>query len=112
MYRINELIIFLDADITFRKTINRIEICENEANNTTLTQPYTPKPDWRTQIGQDGCASPLLWALINRLLLTALDKWFTCIRLVAVYGCEEHVRPSDSFVDDIMCDATNYGTTI
>jgi hypothetical protein len=35
-------------------------------------------------IGQGSCASPLLWALINQLLLAALGVKFTCIRLVAI----------------------------
>jgi hypothetical protein len=57
-------------------------------------------------IGQGSCASPILWALINQLLLAALGKKFTCIRLVAIDGVEEHIRPGGSFVDD-----TTTGTT-
>jgi hypothetical protein len=51
-------------------------------------------------IGQGSCASPILWALINQLLLSALGEKFTYIRLVAIDGEEEHIRPGDSFVDD------------
>jgi hypothetical protein len=51
-------------------------------------------------IGQGGCASPILWALLNKLLLTALGEKFDCIRLIAVDGVKEHVRPGDAFVDD------------
>jgi hypothetical protein len=39
-------------------------------------------------IGQGSCASPILWALINQLLLDALEKKFTCIRLVAIDDVE------------------------
>jgi hypothetical protein len=37
-------------------------------------------------IGQGSCASPILWALLNKMLLTALKDKFDCIRLVAVDG--------------------------
>jgi hypothetical protein len=58
-------------------------------------------------IGQGSCASPLLWALLNQLLLAALGDKLDCIRLVAFDGVEEHIRPGDSFVDDTTCGATN-----
>jgi hypothetical protein len=58
-------------------------------------------------IGQGSCALPILWALINQLLLVALGDKFTCIRLVAIDGEEEHIRPGDSFVDDTMMGTTN-----
>jgi hypothetical protein len=58
-------------------------------------------------IGQGSCASPILWALINQLLLTALGEKFTCIRLVAIDGVAEHIRPGDSFVDDTTTGSTN-----
>jgi hypothetical protein len=58
-------------------------------------------------IGQGRCASPILWALLNLLLLAALGDKFECIRLVAIDGVEEHIRPGDSFVDDTTCGATN-----
>jgi hypothetical protein len=35
-------------------------------------------------IGQGSCASLILWALLNQLLLTALGEEFECIRLVSV----------------------------
>jgi hypothetical protein len=63
-------------------------------------------------IGQGGCASPLLWALLNQLLLTALGDKFDCIRLIAVDGVEEHVRPGYAFVDDTTTGVTNYDTII
>jgi hypothetical protein len=63
-------------------------------------------------IGQGGCASPIIWALLNQLLLTALGDKFDCIRLIAVDGVEEHVRPGDAFVDDTTTGVTNDDTTI
>jgi hypothetical protein len=57
-------------------------------------------------IGQCSCASPILWALINQLLIAALGGKIICIRLVAIDGVEEHIRLGDSFVDD-----TTTGTT-
>jgi hypothetical protein len=63
-------------------------------------------------IGQGGCASPILWALLNQLLLTALGDKFDCIRLIAVDGVEEHVRPGDAFVDDIATGVMSDDTTI
>jgi hypothetical protein len=48
-----------------------------------------------------------MWALINQLLLAALGDKFTCIRLVAIDGEEEHRRPGDSFVDDTTTGTTN-----
>jgi hypothetical protein len=58
-------------------------------------------------IGQGSCASPILWALINQLLLAALGEKFTCIRLVAINGEEEHIRPGDSFLDHNTTGTTN-----
>jgi hypothetical protein len=58
-------------------------------------------------IGQGSCASPILWALINQLLLAALGEKFTCIRLVAINGEEEHTRPGNFFVDDTATGSTN-----
>jgi hypothetical protein len=57
-------------------------------------------------IGQGSCASPILWALLNQLILVAPEEKFDCIRLVAIDGVEEHVRPGDSFVDDTTCGVT------
>jgi hypothetical protein len=58
-------------------------------------------------IGQGSCASPILWALLNQIILAALEDRFDCIRLVAVDGVEEHIRQGDSFVDDTTCDITD-----
>jgi hypothetical protein len=63
-------------------------------------------------IGQGGCASPIIWALLNQLLLTALGNKFDCIRLISVDGVEEHVHPGDAFVDDTTTGVTNDDTTI
>jgi hypothetical protein len=58
-------------------------------------------------IGQGICTSPIVWALLNQLLLTSLGETFTCIRLVAIDAVEEHIRPVDSFVDDTTSGTTN-----
>jgi hypothetical protein len=57
-------------------------------------------------IGQGSCASPIIWALLNQLLLTALDEKFDCIQLVDTGGAM-HTRPGDSFVDNMTMGATN-----
>jgi hypothetical protein len=57
-------------------------------------------------IGQGSCASPILWALLNKIILAALDEKFDCIRLVAVDGVEE-IRPGESFVENTTCGATD-----
>jgi hypothetical protein len=41
-----------------------------------------------------------------------LGNKFDCIRLIAVDGVEEHVRPGDAFVDDTTTGVTNDDTTI
>jgi hypothetical protein len=56
-------------------------------------------------IGQVSCASPILWALLNQIILAALEEKIDCIRLVAVDRVEEHIRPGDSFVDYTTCRA-------
>jgi hypothetical protein len=61
-------------------------------------------------IGQGGCTSPILWALLNQLLLTALGEKLYCIRLVAVDGVDEHVLPDASFVDDTTTGVMNDDT--
>jgi hypothetical protein len=58
-------------------------------------------------IGQGSCASPILWSLLNQLILAALEEKFDCIRLVAINGVEEHIQPGDSFVDDTPCGVTD-----
>jgi hypothetical protein len=51
-------------------------------------------------IGQGICSSPIVWALLNQLLLTALGEEFDCISMVSVEGTTTDTRPGDSFVDD------------
>jgi hypothetical protein len=63
------------------------------------------------RIGQASCASPILWALLNQPILAALEEKFDCIRLVTIDGVEEHIRPDDSFVDDMTCGVTDDDTT-
>jgi hypothetical protein len=63
-------------------------------------------------IGQGSFATPILWALLNQLLLTALGIEFECIRLVSVDGNVDRKRPGDFFVDDTTTGTTNDDTTI
>jgi hypothetical protein len=58
-------------------------------------------------IGQGSCSSPIVWALLNQLLLTALGEEFDCISLVSVDGTTTDTRLGDSFVDDTTTGATD-----
>jgi hypothetical protein len=53
-------------------------------------------------IGQGSCSSPILWALLNQLILTALEEKYECITLVSADKSTSSTRPGDSFVDDTM----------
>jgi hypothetical protein len=57
-------------------------------------------------IGKGICASPIMWALLNQLLLTALREKFDCIQFVDIEGTM-HTRPGDSFMDYTTMGATN-----
>jgi hypothetical protein len=57
-------------------------------------------------IRQGSCALAIIWALINHIILAALEEKFGCIRLVEVDGVKAHIRPGDSFVDDTTCGVT------
>jgi hypothetical protein len=58
-------------------------------------------------ISQGICSSPIVWALLNQLLLTALGEEFDCISLVSVDGITTDTRPGNSFVDDTTTGATD-----
>jgi hypothetical protein len=49
---------------------------------------------------------PIIWALLNQLLLMALGERFDCIQLVYIEGTT-HTQPGNSFVDDRKTGATN-----
>jgi hypothetical protein len=51
-------------------------------------------------IGQGRFSSPIVWALLNQLLLMALGEEFDCISLVYVDDRTTDTRPGESFVDD------------
>jgi hypothetical protein len=51
-------------------------------------------------IGQGSCSLPILWALLNQLIMTALGEEFDCIKLVSVVNSTTNTRPGDSFIDD------------
>jgi hypothetical protein len=46
-------------------------------------------------IFQGSCSYPIVWALLNHLLLTALAEEFDCISLVSVNGRTTDTRPCD-----------------
>jgi hypothetical protein len=50
-------------------------------------------------IGQGSCSSPILWELLNQLILTAFGEKIECITLVSVDKIKTSTRPGDSFVD-------------
>jgi hypothetical protein len=58
-------------------------------------------------IGQGSCSSPIVWALLNQLLFTALGEEFDCISLVSVDGTTPYTLPGDSSVDDTATGATD-----
>jgi hypothetical protein len=57
-------------------------------------------------IRQGSCSSPILWALLNQLVVMALEEKYNCITLFSVRKMTTSKRPGDSFVDD-----TTMGTT-
>jgi hypothetical protein len=58
-------------------------------------------------ISQGSCSSPIVWALLNQLLLTTLGEEFDCISLVSVDGITTDTRAGDLFVDDTTTGATD-----
>jgi hypothetical protein len=58
-------------------------------------------------IGQEICSSPIVWALLNQVILTALGEEFDCISLMSVDGTTTDTHPWDSFMDDITTVATD-----
>jgi hypothetical protein len=58
-------------------------------------------------IGQGSCSSPILWAVLNQLTMTALGEQFECIQLVSVDNSKTNTRPGDSFVDDATTGVTS-----
>jgi hypothetical protein len=45
-------------------------------------------------------SSPILWALLNQLIVTAHGEKFECIKVVSVDNSQTDRRPVDSFIDD------------
>jgi hypothetical protein len=62
-------------------------------------------------IGQGSCSSPILWALLNQLIMTALGEKFDCIKLVLVDNSTTNTRPGDSFVGDTTTGVTSDDTS-
>jgi hypothetical protein len=61
-------------------------------------------------IGQWSCSSPILWALLNQLIMTALGEKFDCIKLVSVDNRTTNTRPGDSFFNDTTTGVTSHDT--
>jgi hypothetical protein len=61
-------------------------------------------------IGQGSCSSPILWALLNQLILTALGETFEYITLVSVDKSKTSKRPGESFLDDTTTGVTSDDT--
>jgi hypothetical protein len=57
-------------------------------------------------IRQGSCSSPIIWSLLNQLLLVALGEEFDCIHLVSIDGTSDTTRRGDSFVDDTTTGST------
>jgi hypothetical protein len=51
-------------------------------------------------IGQGSCSSPIIWALLNQLIMIALGETFECITPLPVDKIKTSTRPGDSFIDD------------
>jgi hypothetical protein len=60
--------------------------------------------------GQGSCSSPILWALLNQLILTALGEIFECITVVSVDKSKTSTIPGDSFVYDTTTGVTSDDT--
>jgi hypothetical protein len=61
-------------------------------------------------IGQGSCILPILWALLNQLILTALGETFEFITLVSIDKSKTSKRPGYSFVDDTTTGVTSDDT--
>jgi hypothetical protein len=77
-------------------------ISENTYSGTTENLLYG--------IGQGSCSSPILWVLLNQLILTALGETFECITLVSVDKSNTSTRPGGSFIDDTTTGVTSDDT--
>jgi hypothetical protein len=58
-------------------------------------------------IGQGSCSSPILWALLNQLIMTALGEKFECSKLASVDNSKAHTMPGDSLVNDTTTGVTS-----
>jgi hypothetical protein len=61
-------------------------------------------------IGQGSCSSPILWALLNQLIMTELGEKFDYIKLVSVDNIITNTRPGNSSVDDTTTGVTSDDT--
>jgi hypothetical protein len=61
-------------------------------------------------IGQGSCSSPILWALLNQLVMTLLGEKNGCIKLVSVDNSKTNTRQGGSFVNDTTTRVTSDDT--
>jgi hypothetical protein len=61
-------------------------------------------------IGQGSCISPILWELLNQLIMSVLGEKFDCIRLVSVDNRKTNTRPGNSFFDNTTTGVTSDDT--
>jgi hypothetical protein len=62
------------------------------------------------EIGQGSCSSPILWFLLNKLIMTSLGEKIECITLVSVDKSKTSTRPGGSFAVDTTTGATSDNT--
>jgi hypothetical protein len=62
-------------------------------------------------IGQGRWSSPILWAILNQLILTSLEEKYECKTLVSVDRTTISTRPGDAFVDDTTTGTTDEDVT-
>jgi hypothetical protein len=83
-----------------------------------VTQIYRNRPNsgdydfWESFICVFLFFTQIIWALLNQLLLTALEEKFEWIHLVELDNMMTHSHPGDSFVDDTMSGVTNDDVTM
>jgi hypothetical protein len=65
----------------------------------------------RYGVGKGSCSSPMLWALLNQLILTALEDKYNFITLVSVDTSITVKRSGGYFVDDTTMGATDDNIT-
>jgi hypothetical protein len=61
---------------------------------------------------KEAVARPILWVLLNQLILTSLGETFEFITLVSIDKSKTSTIPRDSFVDDTTMGVTSNDTNM